>query len=175
MKALKWQLMQSKLSENVWKWRSYLKLFLCGGGAGGGINFTGAALLAPWNRPWLDASCHSVQCPCSIFFDSVTIILTFIIIIIIIIIIEYWIAKSLKIIQGHLKWQPWLGRVQVLNSIPCRHPDMQADTSWRLRPRLCIASRDKLSTIHGRTFKTRFVWRKRTSYHWHWSAFILSG
>ena len=44
MKALKWQLMQSKLSENFGKWRPYLELFL-GATGGGGRNFTGG--LAP--------------------------------------------------------------------------------------------------------------------------------
>ena len=61
MKALQWQLMQSKLSvlmpsfitlaENFCKWRPYLELFL--GGHREARNFT-----APWNR---SCSCASVK------------------------------------------------------------------------------------------------------------------
>jgi len=47
MKALKWQLMQSKLSENFGKWRPYLELFLAVGGAQGAEISLGAAFLAP--------------------------------------------------------------------------------------------------------------------------------
>ena len=46
MKALKWQLMQSQLSENFGKWRPYLELFFFGGGQRGGaeISLRGGSL-----------------------------------------------------------------------------------------------------------------------------------
>ena len=60
MKALKWQLMQSKLSENFGKWRPYVELFL--GATGGGQKFHGGpqppSPLPPWNRPWHTQTPH---------------------------------------------------------------------------------------------------------------------
>jgi len=53
MKALKWQLMQSKLSENFGKWRPYLELFW-GPQGGGGRNFTGGGTVTPM-EPTLQA------------------------------------------------------------------------------------------------------------------------
>ena len=48
VKALKWQLMQSKLYENFGQWRPYLELL--GATEGGGRNLTGG----PWNRDCCD-------------------------------------------------------------------------------------------------------------------------